>query len=308
MTEIPQNKEPATLYLLKGSIRGGRLDDSWNDFSYRTRYTLQYCDSLLHMTEIGTAKIGEFNMGGGQYFPNLPLEFMNLNRDRFFSVGENENYYKNISQIPEDKGYDILLSLNDFTLCQEVYEKAKQEEVTLISLLREFGADCDNHINGFYEILRPPLNLNTMKRVFGSTGWDDVDCGLLEMQRLLFGANIRLYYNAIATIGREIIKGIADKLYDDDLHRSITQYPNAPTADQFIIKLHSFVDYLALNNEISNNLRSYIKSTIELVQGYVHKENADKYECFMCVHAVTALVFQLSIINDRDRYNEFVGQ
>lgn len=309
MKEFPTNLEPDTLYLLKGAIFKGRLDDSWNDYGYHTRYTLLYCDYPQHKTEVGVLLLGEFNMGEDQTSPNLPLEFTNFNPDKFFSVGDNEEYYKNIVNLENGRGYDILLSLNDFTLCRDVYVKAKEEKVTILSLLRDVGKDNqDSHIEEFYELLRPPLNLNTMRRVFGSTGWDDVDRGLLEMQRLLFEANIHLYYNAIATIGREILKGIASKLYIDDLHRDKKTYPNAPKADQFIIKLHSIVDYMFNKNEIIENLKKYIKTTIELVQGYVHKEQADGFECFMCVHAVTSLVFQLSIICKKDKYNEIVGR
>jgi len=305
--DIPREFDPNTLYLLKGVFFGGRLDDSWNDYGFKTRYTLLYCDPLQHRNEIGTVRIGEFSMGETQYSPCLPYEFTSLDENTFFSIGENEEYYKNIVEIENGKGYDILLALNDFTMCRDGYEKAKRENVTQLSLLRSIGEQgYDTYINTFYEILRPPINLSTMSRVFGSTGWDDVDSGLLAMQQLLFGANIHFYYNAIATIGREIIKGIAGKVYEDDLHRNKEEYPAAPNEDQFIIKLHSIVDYLFVEGEITNNMKAYIKATIELVQGYVHKEEADNFECFMCVHAVTSLVFQLSIVCKKDEYNQFI--
>jgi len=307
--EMPTNFEPDTLYLLKGVIYKGRLDDSWNDYGYHTRYTLLYCDSTQQRTEVGVVRLGEFKMGEDQTSPNLPPEFTSLNPDKFFSVGESEEYYKNIIKFENDRGYHILLSLNDFTLCRDVYLKAKEEKVTVLSLLRDIEEDKqDSRIQDFYELLRPPLNLNTMRRIFGSTGWDDVDRGLLEMQRLLFQANTHLYYNAIATIGREILKEIAAKLYVDDLHRDKSKCDEALTEDKFINKLLSVVDYLYTQKEITENLKKYIKTTIKLVQGYVHKEQAEGFECFMCVHAVTSLVFQLSIICKKDKYNELIGQ
>lgn len=307
--DIPTDVEPGALYLLKGVIHRGRLDDTWNDYGYHTRYTLLYCDAPQHRIEVGVVMLGEFTMGEDQISPNLPPEFTSLNPDRFFSVGSNEVYYKNIVNLNNDIGYDILFALNDFALCRDVYEKAKEEKVTILSLLRDIGKDNrDSRIHEFYELLRPPLNLNTMRRIFGSTGWDDVDRGLLEMQRLLFEANIHLYYNAIATIGREILKGIAGRLYDDDLHRDKDKYPSAPTDDKFMNKLHGVVDYLFSEGEITANLKSYIKSTIELVQGYVHKEEAEGFEGFMCVHAVTTLVFQLSIIYRKNKYNDVAAK
>lgn len=314
MKEIPANWEPDTFYLLKGVIYKDRfndllLNDSWNDYRYHTKYTLLYCDSFQHRTELGVVKLGEFQMGEDQISPNLPPEFTSLNPNKFFSVGDNEEYYKNIVNLENGRGYDILISLNDFTLCRDVYVKAKEEKVTILSLLRGIREDNqDSRIQEFYELLRPPLNLNTMRRIFGSTGWDDVDSGLLEMQQLLFIANTPLYYNAIATMGREILKRVAEKLYIDDLHRDKSKYPEPPTDDKFINKLLSFVDYLFTEKEIPENLKKYIKTTINLVQEYVHKEQGKGFECFMCVHAVTSLVFQLSIIYKKDKYNELVGQ
>jgi hypothetical protein len=81
-----------------------------------------------------------------------------------------------------------------------------------------------------------------------------------------------------------------------------------PTDDKFINKLHGVIDYLFSEGEITANLKSYIKSTIELVQGYVHKEEAEGFEGFMCVHAVTTLAFQLSIICRKEKYNEVVAK
>jgi len=314
MKEIPTNYEPDTFYLLKGVIYKDRfdvlrLDDSWNDYGYHTKYTLLYCDSFQHRTELGVVKLGEFQMGENQISPNLPPEFTSLNPNKFFSVGESEEYYKNIVNLENGKGYDILISLNDFTLCRDVYVKAKEERVTILSLLRGIREDDqDSRIQEFFELLRPPLNLNTMRRIFGSTGWVDVDSGLLEMQQLLFIANTPLYYNAIATMGREILKRVAEKLYIDDLHRDKSKNPEPPTDDQYKNKLCSFVDYLCKKKEITKNLKEYIKTTINLVQEYVHKEQGEGFESFMCVHAVTSLVFQLSIIYKKDKYNELAGQ
>ena len=304
-TKEPLNFEIDTVYLIKGSFYRGRYRDDWNDYGYYTIYTLLYCEKLQEIINVGCLKIGEFNMNEGQSSPNLPSEFVELNPDRFFSFSTDEEYYKKVSNIEHSKGYDILIKLNDFTVCRDVYEKAKNEKVTSHSLLREIReAEHESYINKFYQLLKPPINLTTMRRIFGSTGWDDVDSGLVEMQRLLFNANIHYYYNAIATIGREILKGIANKIYIDEIHRDKEKYPTPPNDDKYIIKLHSFIDYEYAEKNISENIKDYIKSTIILVQGYVHKEKAENHECYMCVHAVISLVFQLSIVCNMSKYNE----
>lgn len=305
MNTIPTDPEPDTYYLLKGTFHRGRLDDSWNDYSFRTRYTLRYFDLLKSKTDIGVVQLGQFGMGEDQLSPNLPETFSNLNPSQFFSLGLDEAYYKNIVSIEDDHGYDVLYALNDFTVCSDLYDKARNEAVTSKSLLRSCEAD---QVQKFFELLRPPLNLNTMLRIYGSTGWDDVDQGLLQMEHLLFDADTDLYYNAIAVIGRQIIKNLADRLYDDDLHRDKSKFKQPPSDDQYINKLCGIVQYQFNQGEIVKNVEEYIKATIRLVQGYVHKEQAEGSECFMGVHAVITLVYQLSIICNRNKYNRIIGK
>jgi hypothetical protein len=305
MDTIPPDPEPDTYYLLKGTLFKGRLDDSWNDYGFHTRYTLRHSDLLKHETDIGVVRLGQFGMGEDQISPNLPEKFSNLNPSKFFSVGEDETYYENIVGVEDNQGYDILYALNDFTVCSDLYDKARNETVTSKSLLRDSKADQVQH---FFELLRPPLNLNTMFRIYGSTGWSDVDQGLLHMEQLLFEANTNLYYNAIATIGRQIIKGLANRLYDDDLHRDKSKFKQAPTDDQYINKLCGIVQYWSDQDAIAKNVEEYIKATIRLVQGYVHKEQAEGSECFMGVHAVITLVYQLSIICNKEKYNRIIGK
>ena len=305
MNTNPTDPEPDTYYLLKGTFYRGRLDDSWNDYGFHTMYTLRFFDSLKRETDIGVVKLGQFGMGEDQLSPTLPENFFSLNSSKFFSVGVDEEYYENIVGIEDNHGYDILYALNDFTVCSDLYNRARNEAVTSKSLLRDSEAD---RVQQFFELLRPPLNLNTMLRIYGSTGWDDVDRGLLEMEHLLFEANMGLYYNAIATIGRQIIKGLADKLYDDDLHRDKSKFKQPPSDDQYINKLCGIVQYQFNQGEIAKNVEEYIKATIRLVQGYVHKEQAEGSECFMGVHAVITLVYQLSIICNNDKYNRIIGK
>ena len=300
--KTPIAYEPNTFYLLKGAFHRNRLDDSWNDYGYRTTYTLQYSDLANKLHEIGCVRIGEIGMSKHQLSPNLPDEFTRLSKS-FFSIGADEEYYKNLTLLEYEDNYNILLALNDFTLCRDSFEIAKSEPVTTLSLLRWVNSSKYNeHINRYYSLLTPPVNLQTMRRIFGSTGWEDIDNALIEMQNLLFQANINLYYNAIATIGREVIIRIANEIYDDELHRDKGTYPEAPNKGQYINKLCGFVNYIYGNSIISENLKKHLKSTIELVNSYVHKENGEYFECYLCVNAVITLSFQLSIIYHKERY------
>ena len=305
--QIPDIYETNTFYLLKGSFHKGRLDDSWNDFAYRTIYTLLYSDANTKITDIGCVKIGERGMNDTRRSPNLPSAFEKLDNN-FFSISNNEDYYKNASVLKGDLGYELLLALNDFVVRRDTYKSVMGENVVSTSLLREWGCKLDEHyMNRCLNHLAPPINLETMRRIYGSTGWEDVDKALIEMQRLLFQANISLYYNAIATIGREIIIRITNEIYDDELHRDKEAYPNTPKKDQCKNKLCGFVDYTYGKGNITESLKNHMKYTIELVNGYIHKDNAEPFECFLCVNAVITMVFQLSIICNKERYNEVIS-
>jgi hypothetical protein len=290
----PSETERDTFYLIKSS---------WNDYGFVTTYTLQYNSPFSIITDVGRLKIGELNMSGNQSSPNLPLEFETLNQERFFSIGCDESYYKEISSFADGKGYAVLYALNDFAVNREIFERAKDEFVTINSLFRGCS-NSEKQVSKYFNLLCPPINLYTMKRTFGSTGWSEIDSGLIEMQRLLSNNTHHLYYNAIATIGRQIIMNMVDRVYNDEIHRNKNLYPNSPTQDQFINKLHGFIDYEYSTNNISQELKKYIKTSIELVQRYVHQQEVQRYEGVMCVHAVISLVYQICLIYNRQKYNE----
>ena len=79
---------------MKGSIHKGKLDDSWKDFGFRTIYTIKYSNLQKNLIEIGSIKLGEFNMNEGQLSPDLPSEFTNLKSERFFQLGVVTNITK----------------------------------------------------------------------------------------------------------------------------------------------------------------------------------------------------------------------
>ena len=280
------------------------FENNWSDYDYRTTYNLKYCDAESNLIYIGRVKIGERGMGKRKRSPSLPSEFEKL-EDNFFSISESEDYYRKASVLEGNIGYEAILALNDFVLLRDVYKNVQNEDVVVVSLLRGWVDKLnEDYMNRCLNHLFPPINLGTMRRIYGSTGWENVDKALIEMQRLLSQANLNLYYNAIATIGRETISWIANTIYDDELHRDKNAYPCKPNKSQYVNKLCGFIDYAYDNKTMTENIKNYLKSTIELVNGYVHKADAEHYECFMCVHSVISLVFQLSIIYQKERYNK----
>lgn len=110
------------------------ISDNWNDFGFKTLYTMYYVDSQLHEIYIGYIRIGQTNLDYGG--PDLESEFESLSKD-YFSLGNDIEYYKNIKELGRDKREYILSALNDIAYSDIAFEIAKEEEVTKKSLMRD---------------------------------------------------------------------------------------------------------------------------------------------------------------------------
>lgn len=113
------------------------INDKWDDwFEFNTLYKLFYDDNNNLRHTIGHVKIGQFNMQKNQRRATLPINFQNL-EENFFSLGQDESYYKILKELNEEAGNTILQALNDIAYDLELFEKAQNERVTKISLIRD---------------------------------------------------------------------------------------------------------------------------------------------------------------------------
>lgn len=112
------------------------IEDNWNDwFEFKTLYDLVYVDKNGKKRMIGAVKIGQFNMNEEQMRPNLPNSFNSLNEE-FFSLGQDVSYYEKLNNLGEDLRHKVLLAIKDVALNQQLFKKAREENVTKVSLLR----------------------------------------------------------------------------------------------------------------------------------------------------------------------------
>lgn len=110
--------------------------DNWNDwFEFTTLYVLTYFDANGTKHYLGGVKIGQFNMAENQRRPDLPVLFERLNT-KFFSLGQDTDYYEAIGKLDHEVGRAILTALNDVVANDEVYQRARNERVTGTSLMR----------------------------------------------------------------------------------------------------------------------------------------------------------------------------
>lgn len=111
--------------------------DNWDDwFTYSTMYYVQYVDTEENVYDIGSIKIGEYNMKEGQRRPSIPLCFEFLD-NKFFSVGQSTEYYENLKLLDAEIREMVLADLNDMAFNLDIYAKCKTEDVTKVSLMRE---------------------------------------------------------------------------------------------------------------------------------------------------------------------------
>lgn len=117
--------------------------DNWNDYDFYTLFELHLFDENNNYYRIGGVKIGFYNQKNDikdSTSINLRSEFENLD-NKFFSLGADVDYYKNLMKLDKTMREDILISLNDISFNDKIYTSAKNEEVFQISLMRDKNED-----------------------------------------------------------------------------------------------------------------------------------------------------------------------
>ena len=110
--------------------------DNWNDWGeFQTLFVLTYFDENGEKHDLGGVKIGQFDMEPKQSRPDIPASFEELG-DRFFSLGQDSDYYSTAMSLGEERAKAILSALHDISLDAELYTQALEEKVTGTSLLR----------------------------------------------------------------------------------------------------------------------------------------------------------------------------
>jgi predicted ATPase len=110
--------------------------DNWDDwFEFSTLYVLTYFDAEGVKHDLGGVKIGQFDMAEKQRRPDLPTDFERLD-DRFFSLGQDADYYEAIGKLDPETGKALLAALNDVVANEDLYRRAREEKVTGTSLMR----------------------------------------------------------------------------------------------------------------------------------------------------------------------------
>lgn len=122
-------------------------DNDWDDYSFQTIFQAVYIDRAGARRQLGAVKIGEYGLQPGRG-PNLPAGFgrpavpgvfPELDKNRFFSLGQDSTYYENINELDDEVGgfrERYLGAINDIAFRDHLLDDVLSERVTQRSLLR----------------------------------------------------------------------------------------------------------------------------------------------------------------------------
>lgn len=117
------------------------IHDNWNDYwKYETLYELYYFNSNGKMITLGEVKIADIRLeqGVNSVIPQIPSEFDALD-EKFFSVGQTEEYYSNIYENLEDMPINPFVNLNDIAYNLDLLSQHLKKDITQNSLLRNIS-------------------------------------------------------------------------------------------------------------------------------------------------------------------------
>lgn len=169
------------------------LTDYWDDwFSFRTMFGLWLFDEEGTRHRVGSVKIGQHELRPSRAvaagtavspdtrFPNLARTFDAVD-DRFFSLGQDENYYETLNGLPEDLRGRVLLGLRDCAFDLDIFEAERLQDVMQRSLLRSVS---EQSVRGrLHRLSRGDATLTEFKfsYEFPSIG-DDIDMPILRFE------------------------------------------------------------------------------------------------------------------------------
>lgn len=112
--------------------------DNWNDWSFYTSFGIFYLDDKGERHDLGAVKIAYFGQQENDRALHIGQTF-NYVGDTFFSVGNSDEYYEKLNELPGKVRDEILNGLNDIAKNYELYEKVKSERVVQISFMRDLN-------------------------------------------------------------------------------------------------------------------------------------------------------------------------
>ncbi|MFP6799673.1 MAG: AAA family ATPase [Pseudomonas sp.] len=130
-----------------GNLRNtvGLSSDNWDDFGFKTNFSLSIYDNSGSKIEIGNVKIGYKGQLQGWTAAAIPESFATLDQN-FFSLGQDPDYYKNLTEnLPPEECKLVLQALGDVAYSAERLALAQEQPAFHTSLLRNINVTTIEH-------------------------------------------------------------------------------------------------------------------------------------------------------------------
>lgn len=135
----------------RGATRSGLVNsatlysDNWDDFGYKTTFTLRLFDKSGSELEVGNVRIGFIGQQSGWTAEKMPDSFHELD-PMFYSLGQDIEYYRNlVDNLDPEEWKSILLALGDVVVSDERLSIAEQETAFHTSLMRTINKTTIDH-------------------------------------------------------------------------------------------------------------------------------------------------------------------
>lgn len=115
------------------------VPNNWDDFSFKTLFTVTYQDASGNKIELGSTKIGYKGQSSGWTLEKLPRIFQQLTPE-WFSIGQDVEFYDKLrKELTEEVRNEILVGLRDVAADEHILADVEKEEVLNTSLMRYVG-------------------------------------------------------------------------------------------------------------------------------------------------------------------------
>lgn len=137
---------------------------NWDDYSFKTSFSLIFISDDGTRTEFGTVKVGYAGQAHGWTEDVMPKSFNEL-PEGWFSLGQDVDYYRALKdKLPNEVRESLLRALKDVVVNDEIHRLAETEKVFKDSLTRGVSSSV---INGqFKRVLEGETQLSDFKFVF----------------------------------------------------------------------------------------------------------------------------------------------
>jgi predicted ATPase len=135
-TVIPYAERSRRYRSLSGQTEAFLVRDNWDDYGFKTTFSLVYFDDDGGRHEVGEVKIMLADMPTG--YTSIPESFDMLD-DGYGSLGQDQGYYETLLELDEEVRVEILNALRDVVWDETIKAQLLEQRAYVDSLMRSVG-------------------------------------------------------------------------------------------------------------------------------------------------------------------------